>query len=350
MFKLVLLASLAATAAAQVSPAHFATWEGDLFNIYPFSYSTTAPNWLRLQQIHEDLMGPPVPITKLTFRREGSINGTPAGNVPVRSITMVLTMAPSVAIAAATTSFAGNVSGASTTVFSGPVSTPLPWATPAMKSPTDFDFPIVFTTPFVYLGSGAFLWDLGVLSMSSTVERVYLDHAQSGFSLFANSAYQMYGSGCTSPNGKMELRAYGQTLGAPIQAITWGVTTTAAPASTPAAWLIGSQQINQPLQGLCTNVYTNPLVTVAGTTDATGTWQVYFQTPQNPVFFATSLTMQTAAADATQPFFLPVAASNGLVYRAAPMQPTFAVAIVRGLNGNATGSLLTGQATVVKFN
>ena len=54
-----ILAFLLAPLAAQswVSPAHFASWPGDLSAPYPFSYNTSLMTTLRMQQVHDDLQG-----------------------------------------------------------------------------------------------------------------------------------------------------------------------------------------------------------------------------------------------------------------------------------------------------
>ncbi len=351
MRHLLLIPLLAPALAAQsqtfVSPhSHHATWEGDLSLPIPFSLPTTNTPY-RLQQIDAGQTGAVRVLAKLSFRRNAS--SPHLGLAANKTITMKLVLADAVALAGATATFAANYAAAGATVFSGPLSTPPQWLTTTSKSPSDFDFAIPFTAAWPYLGTQPFLWDVDVSAVSTT-ERSTLDAASSGFPLFAYSAYEMYGKSCKVGTGPMELRSYGQTLGAPMQAITWGIDTTNAPANAAAVWLIGAQKIAQPIPGLCTDLYTLPLVSVSGTTDAAGAWKTYFQTPQNPSYFGFPLPMQTVVADPAQSP-LPFSASNGLVYRAAPMGPTFQAGYVYAATGQAAGSsFLTGRAVVVQFN
>lgn len=335
-------AATAAQSVASPSP-HYGTWEGDLWNAHPFSVDA------RLQQIHSDLGASAFAITKLTLRREGSLNGVPQAGV-AKTGTLVLKMAPSVASAAATNSFTANYAGTATTVFSGTFSLPPAWATPATQSPTPFDFPIVFTTPYVHLGTSSSLWDAQVSGLSNT-DRVYLDHASSGFSLFANCAYDMYGTGCTTPTGTMSARGTGQNLGG-LGSFNFGIRSTGAPANAPGVLLIGAGAIALTVPGLCSKLYVNPLATVpsAANSDAAGVLDTYVMVSGSAALIGVPVNLQAAAIDPTQ-VGIQVAVSNGVTFRTAPMAPSFAVSQVRqAASSTTTPTLVATQATVVQFN
>ena len=184
-------------------------------------------------------------------------------------MTLKLTLAPSVAAAAVTTSWTANYAGAGTQVFSGQVITLPTWSAPLRSAPTPFDLMVVFQTPFAYTGTGSFLWDCDVTS-ATTQDRVTLDYAQSGFPLYAWCAYDMIGTGCLAGGVEMELRGTGRQCLAPVNQFSVLASTLKAPASSAGVLLVGAQQIAAPLPNLCTLVYVNPLFTLSGTTDAPG--------------------------------------------------------------------------------
>ncbi len=342
--RLVLALFLASGLSAQiVSPhPHYANHEGDLYTPYLF----TAPS--RVQQIHEDLVGTPRLIQGLSFRRDGSLNGAPHPSVPAKTVTLTIDFAAAVPCVTATTTFASNATSTPTRVFGGTISTPASWQVPAASSPTDFDLRIPLS-PWPYSGNGAFLWD-AASTATSTTDRVLVDGASPSFFLFAWCGYQMHGSGCTTANGTFEVRGTGQTLGAPINGFTVKVTTAGGPSVAQSTWLIGFQALGANLPGLCAPIWPAPVASVTGATDAVGAWSPFFQLPMNPAWLGLGMEMQVAALDASQPAGLPLAASNGLTYRLAPMAPAFSVCSVQtSTAGSTTGSLLQ-RAAVVRFD
>ena len=346
----VLLALLLSPLAAQsyVSPAHFASWPGDLSTPYPFSYNTTAATTLRLQQIHEDLQGGVKVFNSLAFRRASVLGTTLPAAIPVKTMTLKLTLGPSVAAAAATTAWPNNYTATGTQVFAGQLVTLPTWNVGPRSAPAPFELVVVFQTPYVYAGTGPFLWDCDVLT-ATTQDRVNLDQAQSGFPLFSWCAYDMLGVGCSTAGVEMELRGTGQTVLAPVNQFSILASTIKGPASAAGALLVGVQQTATPLPGLCTLVYVNPLFTLGGTTDAAGTWSPLIVVPYKAAYVGLPLIMQSAVSDASRP--IPLSASNGLSYRGAPPQPSFAISMVQGTTGSAAAtSALVGRGTVVKLN
>ena len=339
----------AGLSAQTYSPGHFQTWPGDTSTPYPFSYNSTAMATLRLQQVHGDLAGTPLSIGSLALRRVAVLSGTLPTPIPQKLMTLTITMAPAVAPASVTTNWSTNYAGAPTVVFTGQVSTPAGWSQPARSAPTSFDMVIPLQASYPYSGNGAFLWDCDV-SAASTIDRVTLDLGQSAFFLYAWCGYDMYGTGCSNGTNEVQIRGRGQTVLSPVNQFSITSATLSAPANAPATVLIGDTQLSLPLPGLCTNVYTNALATLNGTTDATGKWEPYFGVPYNPIYVGFPLTMQSAVLDLARPG-IQLAVSNGLVYRPAPPQPAFACAMVTGTTGSATAaSAINGRATPVKFN
>lgn len=329
--------------AQTVSPATFyATREGDLSIPYVFSQPS------RMQQIHGDLVGAPQLFTGITFRRDGISNGNAHAVVPGKTITLSLVMADSVAIGAATNAFASNATGGVTTVFSGTVSTPPIWATPARSAPAPLDFRLPHAG-WVYSGAGAFLWDAATTATSDTV-RVNLDAAQSAFPLYSWCSYDMQGFGCATANGVFELRGSGQNLGG-LGAYTVKVTGFNAPSSTPCVALVGFGVVNTAIPGLCTSLWPDPVASFTATSDATGKAEPWFQVPSNAAWLGANLEMQMFAPDASLAFPIPVVGTNGLTYRVEPMAPAFSVgAVVTATPTNATGTLLATRAAIVMFD
>ena len=336
------VAALAVTDAHAQSPSphpHYGAYEGDLWNVYPFTAAS------RIQQIHEDRAAAAV-FTALHFRRNGDLNGVPHDPV-AKSLTLKLVLAPSVALASVTSSFAANYAGTATTVFQNTLSLPTAWQTPPTSSPSSFDMTIAFTAPFPHAG-GPFLWD-AESSAFSINERVYLDAASSGFSLFAPCAYEMYGQGCTTANGVMTARGIGQNLGG-LGQFGYTTRTDGAPANAPGFVAFGAGITSLPVPGLCAPMLVNPLVVLptANPSDANGVLTAVLLVPSNPVLLGFPVTMQTLAFDPAQTAPLKISISNGLSYRTAPMAPTFQVGHVRQAAGSTSPpTVLTSQAVVV---
>lgn len=335
---------LTATTTAQiVSPtAFYATHEGDSSIPYGFSQPS------RMQQIHGDRIGHPSVITGLSFRRDGIANGSPHAAVPPKVVTLDVVFADSLALGSATNDFAGNRAGNAVTVFQGQISTPPSWAIPAATAPTDFDFRLPLT-PWVYQGSSEFLWDVTATATSANT-RINVDGAQSAFPLFSWCSYAMVGTGCSTPTGTFDLRGRGQNLGG-LGSFTVAVTATGAPANTTCAWITGVTPANLPIAGLCTALWPSYAVSVPASSDAAGRAEPFFQVPNNPLWLDVPLEMQMFAPDPSQSSVIPIAGSNGITYRVAPMGPAFAAGLlVAATPTAATGTWLATRAAIVRFD
>ncbi|MGE0144949.1 MAG: hypothetical protein AB7I19_16925 [Planctomycetota bacterium] len=343
------IAALAAGTIGTVSPAQivspapfYATHEGD----GSIPYGFTQPS--RMQQIHGDRIGSPNVITGLSFRRDGISNGSPHAAVQPKSVTLDVVFADSVASGSATNDFVGNRTGNTVTVFQGQISTPPTWAIPATTAPADFDFRLPLT-PWVYQGTAAFLWEVTATATSANT-RINVDSAQSAFPLFSWCSYSMVGTGCNTPTGTFDLRGRGQNLGG-LGSFTVAVTATGAPANTTCAWITGVTPANLPITGLCTALWPSHAVSVSASSDATGRAEPFFQVPSNPAWLDVPLEMQMFAPDPSQSSAIPIAGSNGITYRVAPMAPSFAAGLLVAVTPNAaTGTLLANRAAIVRFD
>lgn len=335
----VVLLSVAATGAAQgpVSPAHYELEEGFTISGYPFT--STA----RYQQVHRDRIGSPLAIGALSFRRDGRSTGV----IQPRALTLTVTLAD----AQATTSadFQSNYAGPGQVVFQGQVNTPSQWSTAPRQSPAPFELSVPFAAPWQYAGSSAFLWETAVSSNNGT-GTVTADRATAGFHLFTYGPYYMNGTGCTTPNGVMEMRANVQNQSFP-PGINYHWPTTGAPANAAAALLIGLLPTNVLLPGACGPILVQSFASIAGQTTASGALDFAFRQPDHPVLHATWFVTQTLALDPSQAG-IPVAASNGVVSRAQVLAPpSFAIDGVGATSHLATqGTLSAGAAIVVRFD
>lgn len=342
--------SIASLSAQTVSPSPFKDWPGDSGIQFPFSHDPVLAATQRAQQIHADLTGSPLLVNKMTWRRKSVFTPPVPAAIPPKTMTLKLTLAAAVAPTSATTNWSANYAASGTLVFSGTISTPAAWTTPPRSAPTPFDFALTFSTPFAYAGSGPFLWDCDVTS-ASTTDLVVLDLAQTTNLPDSYCAYTMYGAGCANPAGELQLRGRGQTLlSAVANEFRIASVTMNAPPGAFVTVLLGSTQLNLPVPGLCTNLYTNELISITGIADPTGAWESpYLTVPYNAAYVGVPLPMQGAALDTSAPI-QQLTASNGLLYRAAPKQPALSLAMVVGTTGSATAQrTLSGSATPVLF-
>jgi hypothetical protein len=128
-----------------IVPGSAATVEGNLNNGFPFSIG--AGHSQRYQQVYSSTeFLTPVLISGVAFRPDGSVGGAFLSTLPNVQITLSTTGA---AVDGLSPTFATNVGGNVTTVFSGALSLSSSFTGPP-GGPKDFDIAIVFTTPFLY--------------------------------------------------------------------------------------------------------------------------------------------------------------------------------------------------------
>jgi hypothetical protein len=255
---LFLLGGLAAQT-TYVAPTGYGSLPGSGGNAIPL-WSGSAV----YQQVHDaaDLMTvfptPVVPIRSISFRIP---NG---GSLAARTLDAQVTMGVTpVSAATATTTFASNL-GPNPQVV-------LPYTTlnmPQVSStsnpnPQSWFFP--FQTPFVYpIPTGNLCYELRLRNLSATGGSL---DTVSGTS---SRLDPLLGTGCTatgqtSPAG-IGTRSLNMSTGAWINRLDRGA------ASASAAMVIGTTAQQLMLPGMCSSLETLPLLSVTGTTDATGTW------------------------------------------------------------------------------
>jgi hypothetical protein len=350
---------LAATAAAQVGPAHTEVWpsyfrnfEGNSSTAYPFSPSATSGAH-RLQQIFSELRGHSITGMKsLAFRRDGITTLTTGA---ARTVDLELLCADGNAVAAVTT-FASNYLNTPTTVYTRKMTNLPDRSAPPSARPMPFDVIILFDNLYNHSGTNDFLWEVKVYgnSLSGTGNEYYSDYAPQG-SASIPSVNTTIGSGCmtnASTVSPMTLSTTTRTDRASGNLILqWAGLR--APISSPAVVvLFGLQNPNLLIPGLCGTgrMYTNALITLpGGTVDPTGAFTPpAVNVPWDNAYALLPVYVQAVAADASQPG-LKVAASNGIQSQIPPgPPPTFTISRLHHFSdpNGATGTLVTGGLVI----
>jgi hypothetical protein len=163
------LAGLSSPASAQnvVVPNALANVEGNFNNGFPFNLTAFGLSSQRYQQVYAannfSTITSPTLITAISFRPDGS-SGTAFGStLPNIQINLSTTSA---AVDALSTTFAANVGGNDTVVFSGPLSLS---SSNIGGPPRNFDIVITLQTPFLYdPTAGNLLMDVRNFSAGTT--------------------------------------------------------------------------------------------------------------------------------------------------------------------------------------
>ena len=328
--------------ATYTSPAPLEAAEGNSNNTFPIGGSATHS----YQQGHGDLKGKTLSINRLSLRRDGTVG---AGTYPAKTLTGALWFGGGNVIGAKA-DYALNFTTAKTNVVtSKPISVP-DWSATA-GSPAPFNCNIPLDAPYAWNGLNDFIWEMRVSAASGTTAS-YADAASYPDSATANSA--SYGTACTAFG-----KAAPHTLtGAFTTALVGGGHTLSwkcvnGPNSAATALLIGVAATNIPLFGLCTNIYTSPVVNLAGGTDATGTWNVGpLPVAYNPGYIGAHLFAQMASFDPLRGDLLKLSVTNG----ADTMVPAIpgAYPIYRIFNTSSatatTGTLIPGYGLVIRLD
>jgi hypothetical protein len=317
---LLLLAPVSAQANTVVSPTGLAAVEGNGANSFPFTNNTTAPT-RRYMQIHSDLVGTPMVITKVACRMNGTLT-LYTGNAVAD---MELYMGDSVPYNRPSFVFAGNYIGAPSLVMPRQN---VNFTISASIIPAPFDFQMPLTTPYPYIGVNSLLWDAYVHSLTITATfPASMDVESASSTNLVAASNIVVGPGCTvaGQTAPMIMTVAGvdvpDTVGSTF---AMGFTVDRGPANAPTLLAIGAQNLNLPVPGLCGNVYTDfLLLLVIGSTDATGflgTFSNVGGTTKSPGGTATLafpsapgavLFLQAHAVDFTQTNPIPVSNSDG---------------------------------------
>lgn len=152
-----------------VVPNGLAGVEGNLNNGFPFNLSNNGLTMQRYQQVYgagefSSVVGPKL-ITTITFRPDGDTGSAFASTITDIQINLSTTSA---AVDALSTTFASNIGGDDTIVFSGALSLS---SSSSGGPPRNFDIVINLSTPFLYdPANGNLLLDVRNFSGESTTQ------------------------------------------------------------------------------------------------------------------------------------------------------------------------------------
>lgn len=213
-------------------------------------------------QIHSDVVGTAMLITKVAQRRDGASAPT-AG---VRIVDMDLTMGESVPYDRYSYVFASNYIGGSTIVIPRQVMNIGPNSTAGNPSPFEMVMPL--STPFVYTGINSIAWEVMQYSNAASGSFNTID-VQAGTS-GASATVSLTGAGCTATGQStvMDLQIQHVERGGTYQ---FGAYVRYAPANAPTVLFLGTSNPNLPFPGLCGNLYTDLFAQIGGAlSDAAG--------------------------------------------------------------------------------
>ena len=339
------LLSLAWTGTAQlqvVSPGAYLDIEGISTSSVPLS------TVIRYQQIHGDMRGTALNLRAIALRRDGIATASQSYASRVVDLSIVCSDAN---LGAATSTFANNYAATPVNVWPlAPVNLPSRIDRPRAL-PGPFDVVLPFAVPFAYSGQADLLWEFALHQTSSATS--YPTDVANSSNILTYGTWVMNGVGCTTATGEFTLRSACDTSVLPTgPSVAFRFGTVNAPPNTPAALLIGLGDPNLPVPGLCANLRVNPVVTLPGTSDANGFFDIFAGTrAYDASLSAAFFDAQAAVLDASQSG-LGLAVSNGVSTRINNTPPTFPITRVSA-GGNATatsGSLTSSLAVVVRFD
>lgn len=284
-----------------VSPANRATSPGNASSSLPFG----ATGARRYQEIHSTVPGGTT-IRGLSWRQDEG-NGTFTGT---RALDMELTMGRAVRADICRFTFGFNYVSAPTVVMARRVVDFGPQG--AAGSPSAFQgMSVVLDAPFVFT-SGSLAWEAKVFANAAAgvfanadAEAFPLDRATDGIS----------GVGCTAAGAQDPMRLDATSFGVGLGTY-YAHFVRAAPPSAPLVLAIGASNPNLPVPGLCCNLFTDLLTTLA--VGSTGVDGAYTSSGATVFFVQRNLVGQTLHAqafafDATSTHAIPLLGSNGAV-------------------------------------
>jgi hypothetical protein len=336
-----------ALAAQVVDPQYYSNSEGVSISSVPFT------NIGRYQQVCPGMRGTARTINSISFRRDATrpddLNEV-ARNVVVDVFMAETTVSP------IGSTFASNYSSAPIQVATNHgVNLPDVTLQPR-QSPGVFNVTVPLMIPFFYSGNADLIFEI-VVRQNDQAGRAYALDAATGSNLLCYGPYTMNGTGCQVNGREVTLRSRIQDNNLPTgwnTSFVWDLKN--APPSTAALLMVGFTNPNAPIPGLCSptnNLYTMPLITVAGATDPAGVWGPFLPAlPQfNPALVGSPIESQVVAIDQSQPG-IPAVVSNGVTSFIIPPPPVMNLArLYHGTDPNATtGTLNPSLANVVQFN
>lgn len=266
----IFLATPEATAQRQRSLPSGYTWvEGGNNNTIPFWAASGV-----YQQAHDDVDmmdmngGGAVIMLGLGFRKDGSLSGTTQARTMDVQITVGIS---TVSSQTATNDFASNL-GPNPTVVLQYTQVNIPaLSNVSLPNPTGYVIPFTAPFPFPPVPGNHFVWEMRHRNNSNTVSMP--------MDAVAGAATVVYvtqrGLGCQVP---------GQPGPAQISAKSWDITSgdyrnqlSQGPANSAAIFLLGTEPNQIRLPGFCTSFEFVPQVTLAGTTNGAGSWDLLIQ-------------------------------------------------------------------------
>jgi hypothetical protein len=245
-----------------VSPVNAAAREGNSENLFPWA-NYACPRYM---QIHGDLIGAPLQLTKLAFRMDArdTVNYT-----AVNQIDLELFMGPGRSPTSPSWVFAANYVAPRTQVIARRVVNMGPQGQNSTTGPNPFtsNMDLVLDAPFLYNGQDALVWEAVIYgnSVGGTFCRLDVDGSSR-----TNGTSTVTGAGCvaTGQAGPMTLAPAFADMGGTL---AMNFTVTAGPPTTPVILALGGSNPNLPFPGLCSNLQTSLDVTYyMGTTDGQG--------------------------------------------------------------------------------
>jgi hypothetical protein len=351
-----LLPLLAGSLCAQslVSPRPFERVEGNTSSSLPFPSSSL----YRYLQVHDDVTGVPRTIRGLSFRRDGGYTSAIAEQAFV--INGWMSTAATTAGAVDTT-FAANHGTDKTQVLNNKVIN-FRRSAFGLPMPADFEFSLVFDTPFLHAGTGGLCWEIVIPSRAATASGSF--DAVSGSSANPPMVHQAFGAGCkaggaTSAMGLTTSSTTNWSTGAgqldfqgsraPANALALVVlgTSNQSFAGVPLPLAIPGSESNP--SGVC-NIHSDVILTVVALATGTGSIGPVAQ----PIPFTTDLAGGTVFS---QVWALDPAASLGIVTSnayASHWVPPYTMTPIGRLSstsiGSLTGSRVNHNGLVTRFD
>ncbi|MCA8956273.1 MAG: hypothetical protein KDC87_09365 [Planctomycetes bacterium] len=218
------------------------------------SSSAIALNWTggnttRIQQADDAHTGQPRVLNSIAWRRNGTA-ATATAWTPTLDIYLGHTD-----INTFSTTFSNNYKTTPTLLFRG--SQKLDWTSPS-SLPVGLwsDATFSFTSPFLYNGTDALLWETQTTSTATTSSGYSLDWSATAPTTRSSLIPQVLGTGCTTGNGVMGLATSFTVDSTPNYTSKWDVTATASNA--PVSLYLGFANPNFPL--LCGRLHTTAAI------------------------------------------------------------------------------------------
>ena len=279
----------------------------------------------------------------IEFRKDGTLTSSAAA----RTITATILVGETNGAAFGNTfgnTVASNGIGTSTTVANAKAYN-LPALTKPATPPAQFLTKLPFTMITAHSGQNELLWEMAVTSNSS--DSYACDAHRTGTT---SSAGQALGVGCPSGTSTFNLsHSFRATL--PNAELYYYMSR--APANAPGFVLIGAVNPNLQLPGVCTKLYTVPVVNLShGTATANSTiaGKYYSLGPWNPSWADAKLYSQGFAPDITKPTGFTLSQGRELTLPTANPQATAQARLYAQGATSTTGSMTLSYGPVVRFS